>query len=320
MAPRSTVSTAVVAVAVIFVVSMAINWVHTSAEVSSAFRVGTRASNMPCMRASAPQMYRRGKSFRVRSSVEDQGVVIKKSNTDLLNDIAEGQTLDEEAYTPSSWAEYEAFVAETGGPEPMVEGGNDVAMGTAPISTSYGLNVIWLEKNIALAIDEEYPGGKRIPLTNFHLWPQTDAWEELKAILDEREWIGETQTINVLNQATEIINYWQESHSTAEAREKFPDVLIRGTEQVEGSSMDGGAVEAAMVEEGPKVVDTSAIPRVSIKEAPGFEALMPGLAWYRDPTEEGPWDSDSGVWKDVSIRTIEELQRSVPQRNMPGQR
>jgi len=166
-------------------------------------------------------------------------------------------------------------------------------------------------------VDEIFPGEKRIPLTTFHLWPQTDAWEDLKALMEKKPWIPEREMINVLNQATEVINFWQESHSTAEAKEQFPGMSIFGTEQIEGDSMDGGMIGELMADDVEGAKDTSAIPRAMLTDSPLHDALLTELPWYRDPNTEGPWDANSGKWKDVSIKTIEDLQKSVPQK-MPG--
>jgi 30S ribosomal protein 3 len=327
MPARSRLAAASVAAGAILVVSLVVSAVsYGSFEPSLGSAMATRGASLSrmAMRPTTPRCHQRsGRSLRVGSTVEENEERMPDYNIGpLLNDIAEGETIEntDEYDMPTSWEEYEAMVQATGGPEPMEEGALDMVVGTPSISPEYGLNVIWMEKNIALGVDEIFPGNKRIPLTNFHLWPQADAWEELKAILDERKWIDERSTINILNQATEIINFWQESHSTSEALTAFPDVLIRGTEQVEGSAVDMTSVaDAAMDGETSAAagIDTSAIPRVSIKEGPGFSELMEGLSWYRDPTVEGPWDPDSGVWKDVQIKTLEDLHRSVPQK-MPG--
>ncbi|GAB5371523.1 hypothetical protein AAMO2058_001587100 [Amorphochlora amoebiformis] len=267
-----------------------------------------------------PGVSRRGPCVRPRGSITNF-LPASMDYDALTNDLKEGETLDTMALEqPSSWDEYRMFMQETGGPAPPEENQGEKVLETAPVETKYGLNVLWLEKNIALAVDEIYPGNKRIPLTSFHLWPATDAWEDIKGLLETKSWISERDTINVLNDATEIITYWQESHTTAEAREKFPEFFIRGTEQSEGNVMEGADVESLMSADGDvKAIDTSAIPRISLKEAAGFEALLASQKWYRDPEAEGPWDADSGIWKDVSIKTVEDLQKSVPQK-MPGQK
>ncbi|KAH9326411.1 hypothetical protein KI387_006589, partial [Taxus chinensis] len=75
------------------------------------------------------------------------------------------------------------------------------------------LKFIWMEKNIGLALDQLIPGHGTIPLTPYYFWPRKDAWEELKATLESKPWISPKRTIILLNQATDIINLWQQSGS-----------------------------------------------------------------------------------------------------------
>ena len=56
-------------------------------------------------------------------------------------------------------------------------------------------------------------------------------WEELKVNLDSKPWISPSQNVDLLNQTTEVINFWQESDkkvSLKEAREKFSNCLFAG--------------------------------------------------------------------------------------------
>jgi 30S ribosomal protein 3 len=55
-----------------------------------------------------------------------------------------------------------------------------------------------LEKNIGIALDQVVPGHGTIPLSPYFFWPRKDAWEQLKTII-------------LLNQATDIINLWQQN-------------------------------------------------------------------------------------------------------------
>jgi hypothetical protein len=41
-------------------------------------------------------------------------------------------------------------------------------------------------------------------VTEYFFWPRKDAWEELKAALDTRGWIGEREKVLLLNQCTEV--------------------------------------------------------------------------------------------------------------------
>lgn len=73
------------------------------------------------------------------------------------------------------------------------------------------LKFIWMEKNIGLALDQTIPGHGTIPLSPYYFWPRKDAWEELKVLLENKPWISQKQMIILLNQATDIINLWQQS-------------------------------------------------------------------------------------------------------------
>ena len=73
------------------------------------------------------------------------------------------------------------------------------------------LKFIWMEKNIGIALDRKIPGHGTIPLSPYYFWPRKDAWEELKVLLESKPWISQKQIIILLNQATDIINLWQQS-------------------------------------------------------------------------------------------------------------
>ena len=93
------------------------------------------------------------------------------------------------------------------------------------------LKVVWLDKDIALAIDHVIGKGTS-PLTAYYFWPRNDAWQQLKDELDSKSWILDSEKIALLNQATEIINFWQEhgKHTTMnQAQAKYPEVTFAGT-------------------------------------------------------------------------------------------
>ncbi|KAF5184209.1 30S ribosomal protein 3 protein [Thalictrum thalictroides] len=73
------------------------------------------------------------------------------------------------------------------------------------------LKFVWMEKNIGLALDQIIPGHGAIPLSPYYFWPRKDAWEELKMKLESKPWISQKRMIILLNQATDIINLWQQS-------------------------------------------------------------------------------------------------------------
>lgn len=95
----------------------------------------------------------------------------------------------------------------------------------------FTFKILWLDKNVAIAIDHSV--GKNIsPLTSYFFWPRNDAWEQLKTELDAKPWISETDKIEILNKATEIINFWQEKSkdiSLIEAQNKFPEFTFSGS-------------------------------------------------------------------------------------------
>ena len=96
--------------------------------------------------------------------------------------------------------------------------------------SKFVLKVLWLEKTIAIALDQRV-GSTTHPLTEYYFWPRKDAWEELKNQLDINPWISQNDAIFLLNQITDIINCWQEenkSNSLKKAQEKFSDCLFVG--------------------------------------------------------------------------------------------
>nr|QCI04545.1 Plastid-specific 30S ribosomal protein 3 [Apoglossum ruscifolium] len=95
----------------------------------------------------------------------------------------------------------------------------------------FTFRILWLDNNIAIAIDH-IVGQNSSPLTSYFFWPRNDAWEQLKTELDSKPWISEAEKIDLLNKATEIINFWQEkgkNQSLIQAQDKFPEFIFAGS-------------------------------------------------------------------------------------------
>ena len=97
--------------------------------------------------------------------------------------------------------------------------------------SKFTFKILWLENNIAIAIDH-IVGKSFSPLTSYFFWPRNDAWDQLKTDLESKPWISENEKVELLNQATEIINFWQEkgkNKSILQAQERFPDFIFAGS-------------------------------------------------------------------------------------------
>jgi 30S ribosomal protein 3 len=94
----------------------------------------------------------------------------------------------------------------------------------------YALNFLWLDKNLAVSVDQVFGRGHRSPVTEYFFWPREDAWEALKAALEQKDWISHQDKVTLLNTCTEVINYWQaeDKPSVTDAIEKYPQCSFQG--------------------------------------------------------------------------------------------
>jgi 30S ribosomal protein 3 len=94
--------------------------------------------------------------------------------------------------------------------------------------TKFSLKFIWFgNKGIAVALNQVY-SNKVLPITEYFFWPRSDAWDEMRLCLKSKSWISSNDLVSILNQLTEVINFWQEknvlqSDNFSQIKESFPD-------------------------------------------------------------------------------------------------
>ena len=94
----------------------------------------------------------------------------------------------------------------------------------------FTLKIIWLANDIGLAIDHVVNQGYS-PLSSYFFWPRNDAWSQIRTELESKPWISDNDKIDLLNQVTYIINYWQENKATQsiiQVQKQFPEFVFFG--------------------------------------------------------------------------------------------
>lgn len=92
----------------------------------------------------------------------------------------------------------------------------------------FTLKIIWQNSLLGFAIDHLISQGYS-PLSSYFFWPNNDAWTQIKKELESKPWISDKDKIDLLNQATLIINYWQEYKNiepVSEVQKKFPELIF----------------------------------------------------------------------------------------------
>lgn len=90
------------------------------------------------------------------------------------------------------------------------------------------LKFLWFgQKGIGVALDQCFLN-RTIPVTEYFFWPKSDAWDDMRVSLKTTSWITQNELVLILNQLTEVINFWQEksdlsSDSFDVIKSKFPD-------------------------------------------------------------------------------------------------
>nr|YP_009538704.1 putative ribosomal protein 3 [Lepocinclis ovum]AYQ93757.1 putative ribosomal protein 3 [Lepocinclis ovum] len=94
----------------------------------------------------------------------------------------------------------------------------------------FRLKFLWFgTKGIAVSLDQvSLNSNKVLPLTEYFFWPRSDAWDEMRICLKSKTWISSNDLVFILNQLTEVINFWQEKNdlkaeNSAQIKERFPN-------------------------------------------------------------------------------------------------
>lgn len=175
--------------------------------VNTAFFSSSFSSQIPSFRPfkSSPFVTPKAFSLHPCTIIDQRNKLFRRNQNVSVSAAPEALT----AETPSETESSTSTSSEEPNPTKEIEKTEVVVK---PVETPrLVLKFIWMEKNIGLALDQVIPGHGTIPLSPYYFWPRKDAWEELKTTLESKPWISQKKMIILLNQATDIINLWQQS-------------------------------------------------------------------------------------------------------------
>lgn len=95
--------------------------------------------------------------------------------------------------------------------------------------SSFRLKFLWFgSKGIAVSLDQVFSDLSVLPITQFFFWPRSDAWDDMRLCLKSKSWVSSNDLVLILNQLTEVINFWQEKNdlnveSLEELKIRFPN-------------------------------------------------------------------------------------------------
>lgn len=95
-------------------------------------------------------------------------------------------------------------------------------------SLNLKLKFLWFgSRGIGVALDQKFLN-RVVPVTEYFFWPKSDAWDDMRVCLKSSPWITQNELVLILNQLTEVINFWQEKSDLSQdsfdlIKSKFPD-------------------------------------------------------------------------------------------------
>lgn len=72
------------------------------------------------------------------------------------------------------------------------------------------LKIVWLSDRLGLSVNQ-VNSENTIFLTSYYFWPINDAWDQIEIELKSKPWVKERERIVILNNVTQIINYWKKN-------------------------------------------------------------------------------------------------------------